>query len=68
MTPKEKAEELINRFENKTYSQVKDEIAKQCALIAVDEIIKALSKADTCYDLIEHIDFWEEVKQELIKM
>ena len=40
MTPKEKAEELVNRFENETHSLVKDEDAKQCALIAVDELIK----------------------------
>jgi hypothetical protein len=34
--------------------------AKQCALVAVDEIIKALGTVDKMY--------WEEVKQEIEKL
>ena len=47
MTPKEKAEELVGRFETQgvlipwtAYLQQK-EVVKQCALIAVDEILSA---------------------------
>ena len=46
MTPKEKAQELVqkyyNRFEHTIsdeYAEVEYEVCKQCALIAVDEII-----------------------------
>jgi hypothetical protein len=39
MTPKEKAEELVGKFINHTHESCKLE-AKQCALIAVDEMIE----------------------------
>ena len=42
------------------------ELAKQCSLIAVDEIIKIKLlwfQKDT-----EHLDFWQEVKEELLKI
>jgi len=64
MTPKEKAEELVDKFmdytgfeidENNNMSNVFS--AKQCALIAVDEILNLLPLANR--------DFWENVKQEI---
>lgn len=67
MTPKEKAQELVAKM----YNQMEDEdaialsIAKQCALIAVDEIFYALSfNSDT--DISEA--YWEKVKQEIEKI
>jgi hypothetical protein len=56
MTSKEKAEELVLRY----YSLIPMNtisFAKQCAIIAVDEISKH------CYKVME--SFWEEVKQEI---
>jgi hypothetical protein len=38
--------------------------AKQCALIAVDEILKN----DTIFLYVHHLDFWKEVKQEIEKL
>lgn len=68
MTPKEKAKELIEKFrlnvldyENNGLNTFK---AKQCALIAVDEIIDALDKSLIDAD----IEFWKEVKKELSKI
>ena len=58
MTPKEKAKELVNKYWGKGITNDK-EIAKQCALIAVDEIISTTkygSKGDI---------YWKEVKQEI---
>ena len=57
MTPKEKAQELFMRNFEIT---VDDYCAKQCALIAVDEII-------TNRNRIKGIDklYWQEVKQEI---
>jgi hypothetical protein len=41
MTPKEKAEDLIDSFVRNGYDLVmSEEMAKRCALIAVNEIIK----------------------------
>ena len=64
MTPKEKAQELAMKFDK--YGETDN--AKQCALIAVDEIIKALN--DDIYiqgetDIDSHIEYWQEVKQEI---
>jgi hypothetical protein len=71
MTPKEKAIQLIDKFNNYTVKAIKhypngkmveckDE-AKECALIAVDEIFGFLS-----YE--SHIKYWLEVKQEIEKL
>jgi hypothetical protein len=71
MTPKEKAEELVNKFRQQTdgiagYNY--DNVNKQCALIAVDEILD-----DDMYGMEEEhfekrINYWEEVKQEIKKL
>jgi hypothetical protein len=66
MTPKEKAEELFDKFNNpdKTkYPYVHN--AQQCALIAVDEMLtwfKAHSYSNKNYDAFV---FYNEVKQEI---
>jgi hypothetical protein len=63
MTPKEKAAELIVNYQLKCKSLNYDE-AKQCALIAVDEIKTLLYDADRMYQY----DYWYEVKQEIEKL
>ncbi len=75
MTPKEKAEELVEKYdETLTYLESKAK-AKQCALIAVDEIIKAnpykwvyFMDQYTETVLTSNIQYWQEVKQELEKI
>jgi len=73
MTPKEKAIELVNKFNKYTvvcvthYSNGKmgenKQDAKQCALIAIDEIL------DSGKDVDEFCDsYWQEVKQEIEKL
>jgi predicted proteasome-type protease len=58
MTPKEKAKELVDRF---WYSlSITLEQAKQCALIAVDEILKLHKKV-----ALETLKFYQQVKQEI---
>jgi hypothetical protein len=52
MTPKEKAQELAMKFDK--YGETDN--AKQCALIAVDEIIK---------EVVLSSMYWQEVKQEI---
>ena len=70
LTPKEKAKELFSKYQNIYLTEdsmgINDELAKECALIAIDEIIKIKLlwfQKDT-----EHLDFWKEVKEELLKM
>lgn len=44
MTPKQKSEELVYYFENRVCSLIDRNIAKQCALFTVSEIIKTLGE------------------------
>lgn len=72
MTPKEKANELVVKYlrienTNEWWSKVP---AKQCALIAVDELINEASqkihRQGRC--MLSDQEYWLEVKQELQKL
>jgi hypothetical protein len=60
MTPKEKAKELVENFRLNVLDYEGSGLnlfkAKQCALIAVEELIKETGKK-----------YWQEVKQEIEK-
>jgi hypothetical protein len=65
MTPKEKALKLTEKMAIHHWTDVCDyESAKQCALIAVDEILKA----DIENKLGVDVEYWQEVKQEIEKL
>lgn len=80
MTPKEKAEELYVKYirtckisEYYPLYMSDHEISKQCALIAVDEIIKSEpSQKSMIMGGVQlrylAIDYWQEVKQEIEKL
>lgn len=70
MTPKEKAKELVEKF-NLPTGMMSDEI-KQCALICVDEIIESSPSlpllADSGVygdDIALNAEYWKEVKKEI---
>ena len=67
MTPKEKAQELVDKFRNEILSflgdRIKDQNAKQCALVAVDEILNHHHQSQGLYRIDRY--FWEQVKQEI---
>ena len=70
MTPKEKAKELYDKYCNME-SWCDD--AKECALIAVDEILLTLSNFQSLFSvigniLLDLIKYWQEVKQEIEKL
>jgi len=83
MTPKQKAEELVNKFKSNVYKKafadtdlmydryygLDDEMAKQCALIAVDELIYFSSNQSLSVDFDSNYycdyDFFIEVKKEI---
>lgn len=73
MTPKEKAIELYNKMcstmpHHSTTNASVYLISQQCALIAVDEIIKANPYEVSKTDMDSTIDYWMEVKQEIEKL
>ncbi len=77
MNPKEKAEELVLKFlrvENNTPEWFNTHIAKQCALIAVEEIL-----SNNCGSHTDEMNatnseiycdeyFWKECKKEIEKL
>lgn len=67
MTAQEKAKELFMRNFEIT---VDDYCAKQCALIAVDEILKSNPTVTSSvfkgsFLISDNTEYWEEVKQEI---
>ena len=71
MTPKDKAKELFNKYwdllliHNVSHRKL---FTKECALIAVDEILD-----DDVFDMSEElfenrINYWEQVKKEIEKL
>ena len=78
MTPKEKAKELVYFYQNllTPLSEKKDDFffsrCKKCALIAVDEIINSLEnygkESDELQNMENDFRYWQEVRQELLKM
>ena len=68
MTPKEKAQQLRDKFYFETTITELEE-AKDCALIVVNEMLEELSKVPS-YGIQYFLDlnFLEEVKKELIEL
>jgi hypothetical protein len=62
MTPQEKAKELVYKFDDTMEFSTPQRFAKQCSLIAVDEIIFVASKYN---DTQAEVSYWQEVKQEI---
>ena len=74
MTPKEKAFELAHKFRlleirtsENSHMMISMADARQCALIAVDEILKLENNNGYYFDgtNVTSISFWQEVKQEI---
>ena len=79
MSPKEKAVELFKKFycmPNNSKNRIRViefNTAKQCALVAVDEILNVLPQSEYLEDRGEYCEnrerlYWKEVKQEIQKL
>jgi len=74
MPPKEKANELYDKFFDTTVADITKahRKAKQCAIIAVDEIIRVLDEdfedSRSYYNYHTADEYWQEVKQEIEKI
>jgi hypothetical protein len=74
MTPKEKAEQLVDKFmaiksmKLSDYSLIYYPFAKLCALEAVDEMISVLTDLNGIYNITPALTYWQEVKQEIEKL
>ena len=67
LTAKEKAKELVNRFIPHSNGNSNNNEAKQCALIAVEEILKSHYKLFTGVKPSIY-KYYEEVKSEIEKL
>ena len=72
MEAKEKSKELIDKYKplcgGYWGGKINKEFAKQCALIAVDEIISGYEFDSLEIEhkrIMDSINFWDEVKQEI---
>jgi len=70
----EEFEDKLNEYPGQILSErrkIRKESSKQCAFIAVDEILnvaKPECHIETAYNLEETLEYWEEVKQEIEKL
>ena len=71
LTPKQKAKELFNKYQI-AGSQWYVETTKKYTLIAVDEIINSLEnygkESDELQNMENDFRYWQEVKEDLLKM
>ena len=82
MTPQQKAEQLVNNYSFKVQvfftedsiprivnAEMRLESAKQCALIAVDEVLEATKRYDyTLGSKPSYNDYWLKVKYQIEKL
>ena len=74
MVAKEKAKELVEKYLKKIgpyHAETKTkELAKQSALICVDEVLENISEkqVSTYNPFMMNTDYWQEVKQEINKL
>ena len=69
MIPKEKAKELVDKMYVGFFNDLYTYKAKQCTLIAVDEIINTLSiEPIRVNNKYQTLNYWQEVKQEIEKL
>jgi hypothetical protein len=70
MKPREKAKELVRKYYNLFSVELENTICiyetKQCALIAVDEIISSNPHSNPLNTDVEStMEYWQQVKQEI---
>ena len=75
MVAKEKAKELVEKYLKKRIERIDileklSELAKQSALICVDEVLENISEkqVSTYNPFMMNTDYWQEVKQEINKI
>jgi hypothetical protein len=71
MEAKDKAKELVDKYlDNKCFDgrYGEDYNYIYCALIAVDEILKAIVEQGDSAFYLDNVKYWQEVKQEINKL
>ena len=66
MTPREKAEEILEAMMKDFQYCFKKDISKKHALIAIDEIILFLLQASEYLQFPQQIKYWQDVKREIV--
>jgi hypothetical protein len=72
MTPKEKAKELVNQYKNAIILFDDNIDSKKCAFIAANQVQQLIKDLSTCKNrfiyIIDEMNYWIEVKQEINKL
>ena len=70
MNPKERADKLVHDMytaRSGSVSMITYYFAKECALIAVDEILNTIEYSSQA-DELSKVSYWTEVKEEISKL
>jgi len=65
MTEQEKANEIVNKYLINTPIVCGIDVAKQCALIGINEMLEVLCIYE---DISKDYQYWKQVKQEIEKL
>jgi hypothetical protein len=69
MTPKEKAKELVNQYKNSIMLFDDNIDSKKCAFIAINQVQQLIKDLSSCKNrfiyIIDEMNYWNEVKQEI---
>jgi len=65
--PKDKAKELIDKYKDVRWD-IDPTTAKQCALIAIDEILNIYQIKNAAFEFYDIRNYWQDVKQEINKL
>jgi hypothetical protein len=71
LSPKEKAKELVHSYLTASFGTIEEYVpvpyvfAKQCALIAVDEIIEYITSSSDIMISVNALEYWQQVKNEI---
>lgn len=75
MTPAEKAKELVSIYSDFEFNPLLDnkKLAKDCASLCVDEVIKSLTdygthQSDELQNMDRTLDYWKQVENEINKL
>jgi len=72
MKPEDKAKDLFVKNIELVPGYIKridaKHIAKECAIIAVDEMISVLTDLNGIYNITPALTYWQEVKKEIEKI
>ena len=67
LSPKDKAQELADKFDRNITVRDIEGLSKQCALICCNEILEGLAIGTFATSSVDAYEYWQQVKSEIGK-